>query len=195
MNVRPSENRGRRECRVPAAPAAPCAIKSTGVGTTGQPDHSGIPCTVVLRLIPRSPRGPGSFAPVVPRINGADDPVGRMHLRENLAPASGRQDHTTSPSAAVSAKNVSTAWYQPAEVLTTTESAPFVCAPFHRSRENRPAITCAPTLPRPPHPAPTSVTFATRPSHGTGWMKVATGRGGMESEIFCRGRTGPPKSD
>ena len=41
-----------------------------------------------LRLISRSPRGPGSFAPVVRRANPA-----------NLAPASGRQDHTILPSA------------------------------------------------------------------------------------------------
>src|SRR5580693_6286629 len=41
-----------------------------------------------LRLISRSPRGPGSFAPVVSRVNP-----------RTLTPASGRQDHTTSPSA------------------------------------------------------------------------------------------------
>jgi hypothetical protein len=34
--------------------------------------------------------------------------------------------------------------------------APFVCAPLHRSREARPAIALAPTLPRPPLPAPRS---------------------------------------
>jgi hypothetical protein len=51
-----------------------------------------------------------------------------MNLR-NLTPASGCQDHTTSP---------------------------YALAPFVRA--NR-----APTLPRPPHPAPTSVTIAKRP--------------------------------
>jgi hypothetical protein len=44
---------------------------------------------MVLRLISRSPRGPGSFAPV----------VSQGVTPQTLAPASGRQDHTTSPSA------------------------------------------------------------------------------------------------
>ena len=44
-------NRGRRECRATDAPMAPCAIKSTGVGTTGTPDQPGIPCAMALRLI------------------------------------------------------------------------------------------------------------------------------------------------
>jgi hypothetical protein len=42
-----------------------------------------------LRLISRSPRGPGSFAPV----------VSQGLTPQTLAPASGRQDHTTLPSA------------------------------------------------------------------------------------------------
>ena len=44
------------------------------------------------------------------------------HATADLTPASRRQDHTTSPSA----------------------SASFVGAPFDRSRETRPAITCVP---------------------------------------------------
>src|SRR5260370_20394074 len=32
--------------------------------------------------------------------------------------------------------------------------------------------TCAPTLPRPPHPRPTSVTIAIRPSCGPGWREL-----------------------
>jgi len=51
-------------------------------------------------------------------------------ISANLTPASGRQDHTTSPSV----------------------PAPLVSAP----------------PPRPPHPAPTSVTIAIRPSHQGG---------------------------
>jgi hypothetical protein len=61
--------------------------------------------------------------------------LGRNSPPQDLTPASGRQDHTTSPSAATS----------------------FVCAPDHRSQVRRtsPAISIgALTLPRPPHPAP-----------------------------------------
>src|ERR1700693_695829 len=46
---------------------------------------------MVLRLMSCSPRGPGSFAPVIRRLSPAPS-----------APASGRQDHTPSPSAPVS---------------------------------------------------------------------------------------------
>jgi hypothetical protein len=46
-----------------------------------------------LRLISRSPRGPGSFAPV------ALLPPSFADRSATLTPASGRQDHTTSPSA------------------------------------------------------------------------------------------------
>jgi hypothetical protein len=57
-------SRGRRECRVPVAPMAPCAMKSTGVGTTGTPDQPGIPCTMVLRLIRALPGDHGLVATV-----------------------------------------------------------------------------------------------------------------------------------
>src|SRR5258708_16694290 len=46
---------------------------------------------MVLRLTPSSPRGPGSFAPVIPKA--------RVARSRNLAPASGRQDYTAWPSA------------------------------------------------------------------------------------------------
>jgi hypothetical protein len=86
--------RGRGECRVPNAPAASCALVvgvCTRVFTAEAPETSGIPHAMVLRLISRSPRGPGFLAPVIGGIASA-----------NLAPASGRQDHASSPSAATS---------------------------------------------------------------------------------------------
>src|ERR1700724_914834 len=92
LNFPPSHNRGRRECRAPDAPAVLRAkVKSSTHashhGHTGITRHSP---RNGLRLIPRSPRGPGSFAPVT---------SAGIASCENLAPASGRQDHTTSPSA------------------------------------------------------------------------------------------------
>ena len=62
----------------------------TRVFTAEAPETSGIPHAMVLRLISRSPRGPGSFAPVT---------FAGIVPCENLAPASGRQDHTILPSA------------------------------------------------------------------------------------------------
>src|SRR5580693_8622771 len=74
LNFPPSHNRGRRECRAPDAPAvlrAKVRVARTQVVTV-TPESPGIPRAMVLRLISRSPRGPGSFAPVVPRDNPAN---------------------------------------------------------------------------------------------------------------------------
>jgi hypothetical protein len=52
------ETRGRRECRVRAAPAVSCAKVETKTHTSVQVQrrHSGIPCAMALRLISCSPR-------------------------------------------------------------------------------------------------------------------------------------------
>jgi hypothetical protein len=76
----------------------------------------------------------------------------------NLTPASGRPDHTTSPSAIAS--------FVHAQMRVTT-------------------------LPRPPHPDPTFVTIAKRPSCGTGRTLRATDLPRKKSEIFsAKGWTG-----
>ena len=55
-----SRPRGRRECRMPAAPAALRAEKKARKQvTTGTPQHDGIPCAMVLRFPSCSPRRPG----------------------------------------------------------------------------------------------------------------------------------------
>ena len=90
-SFRPLEYRGRRECRAPDAPAAACVlVESTRVshhGHTGNTRHSprnGF--NGFLRALP----GDRAFLPPSPAEN---------LLPRNLTPASGRQDHTTSPSA------------------------------------------------------------------------------------------------
>ena len=52
------EIRGRRECRVHAAPAVSCAnsAQKTHTSIQVQTEHSDIPCAMALRLMPRSPR-------------------------------------------------------------------------------------------------------------------------------------------
>jgi len=87
----PSAVRGRRECRAPGAPAAACAVvESTRVshhGHTGNTRHS-----------PRN--GFNGFLRALPGDRACLPPSPRnaKHCRE-LMPASGHQDHTTSPSA------------------------------------------------------------------------------------------------
>ena len=86
--------RGRRECRAPGAPAASCAKKSTRVRNHG---HAGI-----TRHSPRN--GFNGFLRALPGDRALLSPSSpRSLLLENLTPASGRQNHTTSPSAMPSA--------------------------------------------------------------------------------------------
>src|SRR6266436_9379951 len=61
--------------------------KRTSVVTTVTPERPGIPRAMVLRLTSRSPRRSGLLSPSSAR------------LLADLTPASGRQNHTTSPSA------------------------------------------------------------------------------------------------
>ena len=86
----PSQNRrGRRECRVTTSPMARLQQKKQAAVTTGRARHrhslrDGV--TVYIAL------SPVTFAWLPPSS-------AEKHVLENLAPASERQDHTTSPSA------------------------------------------------------------------------------------------------
>ena len=74
-----------------------------------------------------------------------------------------------------------------AEALVKTEATSFVCAPGSLT-ENRPATAISrPTLPRPPHPVPTSVTMANAPRERRdgGDKPVICLR--SEAEYFCDG--------
>ena len=114
--------RGRGECRAPVAPAASCALvvaERTRV-TTSTPESPGIPArngfNGFLRALVSGlfcHRRLTDIRRIPTRLGGCTS--------ANLTPASGRQDHTTSPYA----------------------SASFVSSPFDRSRPfaNPPCIT------------------------------------------------------
>jgi hypothetical protein len=87
--------------------------------------------------------------------------LGRLNSA-NLTPASGRQDHTTSPYAATSLVR---------SLLIAHKSFNSPCNPVARK-----------TLPRPPHPHPASVTIAIRPLWDGGINKAVSTKPG--SEIF-----------
>jgi hypothetical protein len=61
---RNKEGAGKTGCRPHPWPA--CNKKKQEPVTTGSAKSSGLPCAMVLRLPARSPRGPGSLAPVIP---------------------------------------------------------------------------------------------------------------------------------
>jgi hypothetical protein len=80
---------------MPGAPLAPMASrvkrKHTSKFTTGTPDRPGIPCASGFNGFLRAlPGEPGFVATIIPE---------KRQLPGDLTPASGRQDHTTSPSA------------------------------------------------------------------------------------------------
>ena len=87
------DNIGRGECRVPSAPAASCAHGSgrcTRVFTASSPENARHPHAMVYGLWRALP-GDRAFLPPSPADCSTD-----------LTPASGCQDHTTSPSASIS---------------------------------------------------------------------------------------------
>jgi hypothetical protein len=93
-----SSNRGRRECRVRAAPAVSCA-KEVHIGAhehTGQRKHSDIPCAMALRLTPRSPRRRIRLVTVICELAAALARLSQLRLRR-LSISNGCQDHTASP--------------------------------------------------------------------------------------------------
>jgi hypothetical protein len=86
----PSDCRGRRECRTLGASAAACAVVE---GT--RVSHHG--CAGHVRHSPRN--GFNGFLRALPS-DRACLPLSPAEKSADLTPASGRQDHTTSPSAA-----------------------------------------------------------------------------------------------
>jgi len=107
------EIRGRRECRMRAAPAVPCAKwkKKTHTSIQVQRRHSDIPCAMALRITSRSPRRIGLVCLRRLRIWHIRARSGR-HASEDLTPtteAPGPHDFTV-------------------------RTAPFVSAPSDRSR-------------------------------------------------------------
>ena len=114
--------RGRGECRVHAAPAVSCAklCKETHTSIQVQRRHSGIPRAMALRLMPRSPRRRIRLVTVVCGSRFVEARLGR-HASADLASAT---DARTTR-------------------FCRTRLRRSSCAPVDRSRETRPALTCA----------------------------------------------------
>jgi hypothetical protein len=94
-------NRGRRECRVHAAPAVSCAIgtKNTHTSIQVQRRHPTFPAQWLYGLYRDLPGGPGSLSPSPRGYRARSNWIDAQP--RDLTPASGRQDHTTSPYASV----------------------------------------------------------------------------------------------
>jgi hypothetical protein len=164
---------------VPAAPAASCALvvwhTSIHHRSTGTP---GLPCAMVLTAYFALSSVTGLSCHRRQRIKAHHDPVGRIAPPQDLTPASGRQDHTTSPSATSTVRL--RAGCSLTDSIRTRPAIPFA---RRRCRVHR--------IPR-----PTSVTIAIRPSLGTGWQRYRSDLGlertgiflqpGLDSRTACR---------
>jgi len=97
----PKEIRGRREDRVRAAPAVPCAIAQESAHTSIQVQRRtpGLPCAMALRLISRSPRRRIPVCHRRLRIKSCLSPVGPTRLHR-LGISNGCRNHTVLPYAA-----------------------------------------------------------------------------------------------
>jgi hypothetical protein len=155
-NVRP-QRRGRRKCRMHAAPAVSCAklCKETHTSIQVQRRQSGIPCAMALRLIARSPRRRIPFVTVASGLRLIETRLGRLRLRR-LDISNGCQDHTTSPYAARLRqrhrrivhphRNLDQGGFSAVGLRAGRKLTSHKGSPCHS--------LCAPALPRPPHPLP-----------------------------------------
>ena len=85
------KRRGRRESRVRAAPAVSCAklCEETHTSIQVQRRASGLPCAMVLRLMPRSPRRRIRLVTVIGGLKVLSRPVGLTKTSADLTPATG----------------------------------------------------------------------------------------------------------
>src|SRR5712671_6716463 len=135
--------RGRGERRMPAAPCALVVVERTRV-TTSTPASPGVPARNGFNGFLRALPGDRALLPPSSADMFLSKPGWADLNSANLTPASGRQDHTTSPYAATS----------------------LVRSPFDRSQAFRqPALQprCAQNAAASTAPLPASVTIAIRP--------------------------------
>jgi hypothetical protein len=152
---------------MPAAPAASCAlcIGRTHTSKRVHRNHPTFPHAMVLTVSFVLSPVTGLVCHRHQRIKVLSKPGRADSTSANLTPASGRQDHTTSPYA----------------------SAPFVSSPFDCSRipwRTRPASRCAPDTAASTASHPASVTIAIRPSVGRDAKSSRSDLGCLETEIF-----------
>ena len=147
MNLPPKEGVGNAGCPLHPRPRVHLVVVERTRVTTSTPESPDVPARNGFNGFLRALPGDRAVLPPSPTDMFLSK-AGWADLNSaNLTPASGRQDHTTSPYAATSLVRSlgdrSQAFRQPALQLIARK-----------------------TLPPPPHPIPTSVTIAIRPSVG-----------------------------
>ena len=194
LEVCPPKVRGRRECRAPAGTRSRVqdALRNAHTSIQVQPEQPGIPCAMVLQLMPRSPWRRIPLASIASELTARIARLGFANLRQ-LHASHGRQDHTVLPYAA-SRHQLRPAKCMPAEAMTKA---------FKRrssARRARSRITALQT----PFALDAAASTATRPNVRDDGQRPSS-RDGMagvvgviwglaRSGIFLRTRTGQGKS-
>ena len=167
-----SEGAGNTGCTLHPRSRVQIVRKKTHTSIQVQRRHSGIPCAMALRLMARSPRRIGLCC--LRRLRIWSCPPGwARKTSADLTPtseASGPHD------------------------FAVRFSAVRLRAVFRSQAKARPANNCMPTLPRPPHPVPTFVTWPTPLSRGRDGESLVRFEFRINRNIFAKG-TEHPKSD
>jgi hypothetical protein len=134
INLTPKEGVGNAGCPLHPRPRVHLVLVERTRVTTSKPESPGIPARNGFNGFLRALPGDRLFCHRRPRTNVVPKPGRADATSANLTPASGRQDHTTSPYAATSLVR---------SLLIAHKSFNPPCNPIARK-----------TLPRPPHPMP-----------------------------------------
>src|SRR5712664_1075305 len=153
MNLSPLEGVGNAGCPWHPQPRVRFALVEMHTSQRVPRNHPAFPHAMVLTVSFVLSPVTGLFCHRRPADMFLSKPGWADLNSANLTPASGRQDHTTSPYAA-----------------TSLVRTPLIA---HRPFANPPCDPVArKTLPRPPHPIPTFVTIMIRPSSRDGMAQI-----------------------
>ena len=161
----PKEGVGNAGCPLHPRPRVRFVLVESTRVTTSTPESPGIPARNGFNGLCRALPGDRALLPPSSAEQGFVTARLGQQSSANLTPASGRQDHTILPSAAIVSRQ------RAGDRSQIPENLP--CDPIARQ-----------TLPRPPHPVPTSVTIAKRPSVGRDGESCRSDLGQAETEIF-----------
>src|SRR6201989_3414246 len=130
INPPSSKTEGAGKAGCPSHPWSACRKKARG-RTTGTSRTTGLPCAMVLRLIRALPGDQALLSPL-PCV-----------ISQGVAPALGRQDHTTSPSASCCSSGNTSRPSHPAAYVRDDREAPLMW-----QRDGRSIVLICPTAQR-----------------------------------------------
>ena len=149
-----TEGAGNAGCLLHPRSRVQCARGSAHTSIQVQPEHSGIPCAMGLRLMPRSPRRRIRFVTVASRIEDLSKPGWADASPQGVASATdARTTRFCRTQHPPSSRGFAGLKYKSVEALAKAEAS-FVCALLFTHGKAALRTRFTPTLLRPPHPTP-----------------------------------------